>query len=68
MSGRDSHAPRDDVEPDAGRPPTNIDDGREGNGLTSYFFIGLLVAGTGMEMPTNRLNTSRHRAIVHAWK
>jgi tRNA (mo5U34)-methyltransferase len=27
-----------------------------------------LVAETGMEMPTRRLNTSRYRAIVHAWK
>jgi len=27
-----------------------------------------LVAGTGMEMPTKRLNTSRYRAIVQAWK
>jgi len=27
-----------------------------------------LVAGTGMELPARRLNTSRYRAIVHAWK
>jgi hypothetical protein len=34
--------PCDDAAPDAECPPTNIDDGGEGNGLTSYFFIGLL--------------------------
>ena len=34
---------RDDQQPTTGRSPTNIDnDGREGNGLTSHFFIGLL--------------------------
>ena len=33
---------RDDDKPDAGRPPTNIDDGEEGMGLTSHFFISLL--------------------------
>jgi tRNA (mo5U34)-methyltransferase len=27
-----------------------------------------LVAGTGMEIPAKRLNTSRYRTIVHAWK
>ena len=27
-----------------------------------------LVAETGMEMPARRLNTSRYRAILHAWK